>query len=54
MLPSRVSVHPNPVSSPLLWDDRLALPHRGHFMELALSHRGPLATASLELNANAS
>ena len=50
-LPSRVSAHPNPVSSPLLWDDPLALPHRGHSMELALSDSGPLATISLELNA---
>ena len=52
-LPSRVSAHPNPVSSPLLGDDPLALPHRGHFMELALSDSGPLATTSLELNASA-
>ena len=52
-LPSRVSAHPDPVSSPLLGDDPLALPHRGHFMDLAASHRGPLATTSLELNASA-
>ena len=51
-LPSRVSAHPNRVSSPLLGDDPLALPHRGHSMDLAASHCGPLATTSLELNAS--
>ena len=53
MLPSRVYDHPKPVSAPLLWDDPLLLPHRGHSMEIALSHRGLLATTSLEMNPNA-